>query len=217
MPRSLTSFPPVTDTAFHPWPASPRTSRSGARGSPASWRRSLDKHGVPVLAVQSGVEVARGWVRVQRPLQVLGHRCRALTVIGRVPAAVRLRSLDLAQAGRLHLAALDHAGGLVAVDPRPAAPRPAGRELLEEVGVVERLALTVDPAVRDRDVEHLRIRHARHPGGLLSKLRPYTGGRLVVFGEPLVPRVCGLEWQLRHFGSHGESLTRADGLAALSH
>src|SRR6185312_950624 len=98
------------------------------------------------------------------------------------------RPLDLAQTRRLHPAALDQPRGGVAVDPRPAAARAARREALEEPVAVERLALPVDPAPAERDLEHVRVADARDSGALLRELHPHAGLVAVVPGEPPLPR-----------------------------
>ena len=87
---------------------------------------------VAVLAPQRREELACGGVAVELALEVLGHGGPALRRIGGLPAPVGLGGLHLVQAGRAHPPLGDQPLGLLAVDLRPPAPRPAGGEALEE-------------------------------------------------------------------------------------
>src|SRR5947209_20461659 len=82
-----------------------------------------------------------------------------MRVVRGVPLTVRLRAVHSLEAGWLHAAALDETLHFLAVDLRPDAPLAARRELLEPGRVVERLLLPVDPAVAERDLERLGVRH----------------------------------------------------------
>src|SRR5207248_2176953 len=66
---------------------------------------------VPVRAVERLEEGSRGLVRVERALEVIRHGRGALALVRPVPPSVRLRALDLAQAGRSHLTPLDQLEG----------------------------------------------------------------------------------------------------------
>src|SRR5204863_1974753 len=89
--------------------------------------------------------------------------------------------------------ALDQLGRLRAVDLRPAAARPPWREALEEPGLVERLALAVDPAEGECDLQRLGVRHGGDPAGLLGDLQPQPVGFAVVLFQPRRPRLGCLE------------------------
>src|ERR1700704_4585001 len=115
---------------------------------------------VPVHAAQGREERAGGIVAGQLALQVFRNARGPLARIGGIPPAVLPGPLDLAHPGGLHPARLDQIGRLVVIDLRPAAARPAGREALQPVLVVERALLAVDPAVAERHLERLGIGHA---------------------------------------------------------
>lgn len=72
---------------------------------------------------------------------------------------IRLRVVHSLEAGWLHAAALDETLHFLAIELRPDAPLAARRELLEPGRVIDGLLLPVDPAVAERDVERLGVRH----------------------------------------------------------
>ena len=106
-------------------------SRSAGPASPAAWRPGSG------AARRSGYGCRASRRRLGRPArdrtrgQIVRHLRHALGVVGRVPASVRPRPLDLAQAGRPHLAACDQPLGLRPVHLRPAAPGRPRREPLQ--------------------------------------------------------------------------------------
>src|SRR5437763_5190944 len=148
---------------------------------------------VAVLTAEPEEELLRLRAGGELTLEVVGNGDSALALVGRLPAAVRLRALDLGEACRAHPAGGDEALGLLAVDLRPPAPRLSRREPLEEVVLVERLALAVDPPEAERALEHPRVAHALDAGVLLGDLEPDARRGGVVRLQPLLPLAGGSE------------------------
>ena len=169
-----------------------REHRHERRDSPGAGRRALGildavEDGVAVAAVERVEEGAGGGIAVELAGEVLGHLGGALRLIRGVPATVRAGALDLAQSGRLHLAALDQELGLGAVDLRPPAAASAGNEALHPVVGVERLLLAVDPAEADRHLQRLRVGDGLDAAALAGDLQPDALAPLRLAGEPLTP------------------------------
>src|SRR5439155_7167529 len=110
-----------------------------------------------VLAVERREELARLLVARERALEVLRHDRVPRAVVGRLPATVRLRALDLREPRRLHQPGLDQPRRRLAVDLRPLAPRPPRKEALQVIRLVEPPRLRVDPAVAERNLERLGV------------------------------------------------------------
>src|ERR1700730_4692922 len=143
---------------------------------------------VPVRPAQGREELAGGIAAGQLALQVFRNARGSLAAIGGLPPAVLPGQLDLAPPGGLHPARLDQTGRLVGIDLRPAAARPARREALQPVLLVERALLAVDPAVAERHLERFGIGHAGSARALLRDLEPYPGREGVLLGQPGFPR-----------------------------
>ena len=124
-------------------------------------------------------------------------------VVRGVPLTVRLCAVHGRESGLLHAAALDETLRFLAVDLRPDAPRAARRELLEPGRVVERLLLPVDPAIAERDIERLGVRHRFDVRRSLGDPQPQAGGVGVLPGEPRFPCHGVLEQAHRQLGGFG--------------
>src|SRR5205085_1990884 len=86
-----------------------------------------------MLLARRREELARFLVPRECALEVVGDDGVRGTVVGGVPAAVRLGALHLGEAGRSHHARLDQARGGVAVELRPLAALAPWREALQVV------------------------------------------------------------------------------------
>jgi hypothetical protein len=128
----------------------------------------------------------------------------------RFPPPVVLCPFDLPQAGGLHVASLDELGGAIAVGARPPAPGPAGRKPLQPVALVKPALLCVDPAVTERHLKGLRVRHRVDSGVLLGELQPDAPRGRVLLGKPRFPGAAGREGDDPQFpiGAHGATTTR---------
>src|SRR5262245_24682808 len=149
-----------------------------------------------VLLVEGAKSLLRTRVRIYADAQVAResrHGSSADRSVGRLPAAVALRSVDLALAVRRHTASGDESRDVLAVDLTPPALAPARRVPLQERPLVERLAEAVDPAPAQDDVERLRRRHRREPRQLLVDLDPHLRLAVVICGEPRFERGLALE------------------------
>src|SRR5919112_3802282 len=96
-------------------------------------------------------------VFLQLSAHVVWHSSSALCIVGSLPPAVRLGSLDLAQACMPHLTLLDEFRGPLAVDLRPLTPWSTWCEPLQPVAFVKRGLLAIDPAVAERYLEGFRV------------------------------------------------------------
>src|SRR4051794_12489900 len=149
--------------------------------------------GVERREVRGGVRA-----RVELGLQIGRHLDVRGRVVGRVPAPVGLRALDLGDARRLHVAALDQLRDQPDVALGPLRARPPRRVLLQEVRLVAGLALAVDPAEAEGDVERLGDGDRLHAGALLGDLDPEAVGRRVVLLEPRPELVLACEGAFIH-------------------
>src|SRR5579883_1185169 len=127
---------------------------------------------VTVCAVEPLEELARGRRSRERFTQVVRDARRALRFISCVPTAVRFGRLDFGEPRRRHAALRDEFFRSLAIEFRPPALRAARREADQEIFVVERAELAVDPALRDRAVDGLLLRQALRPGAFLGELEP---------------------------------------------
>ena len=191
--------------ASAPRRASRRTERSAAHESPAASRRGSGRGPRSGSGVERLEEARRRRVRVELLLQVGRHADLRLRLVGVVEPAVGLRLLVLAQPGRADAVGGDQRLDLLPVDPRPLAAAPARREALEEPVLVERLALAVDPAEAERDLERLGVRDALDPRLLLGDLQPDAVGALVLCLEPRLPVGGRRERALHQLGSSAPS------------
>src|SRR3954447_13505140 len=101
---------------------------------------------IAIGAIQIGEGFAGGVAAIELTLEVGGDRGGSLPRVGGIPAPVGPGGLDLGQSGSAHPPGGDQRLGLLAVDPGPAAAGPPRREALEEVPLVQRPLLAVDPA-----------------------------------------------------------------------
>src|SRR4051812_47240793 len=143
--------------------------------------------GVAVAAVERLEEGTDGRIAVELAGEVVGHLGGALRLVRGVPATVRAGALDLAQARRPHVAALDQELGLGAVDLRPPAAACAGSEALHPVVVIEGLLAAVDPSEADRLLQRLRVGHGFDAAALAGDLQPDALAPFRLGREPLTP------------------------------
>src|SRR3954467_6503983 len=142
---------------------------------------------VAVLGVQRREERRRLRRRVERRTEVVRHGRGARRVVGSVPAPVRLRALDLAQARRLHPPRLDQRLREPAVALGPHAPRASRREALLVPRLVDTAGLAVDPPEPQRLLERLHVRDGRDPRALAREPDPHARRRGVVPAQPRLP------------------------------
>src|SRR5262249_28995757 len=150
---------------------------------------------IAVLTAELGEERLRLWAGVEFALKVIGDDDPALALVGRLPSPITLRPLDFGEPGRTHLPGSDQSLHLLAVDPRPPAPRLSRRESLAKVPLVEPLSPPVDPPEAESAVQHFGVAHARDPGVLLGDLDPHARGGGVVALQPFLPLALGRERQ----------------------
>ena len=142
---------------------------------------------VAVGAVEVGEEGRGGGVGVELALEVVGDLGGALALVGGLPAAVGLRRGDLGGAGGTEGAGASRASAFsrLIFDQRPRGT--AGREALQEVGLVEAALLAVDPAEAEGQLEGLGVGDARLRRALLGDLQP-EARRVSRRSPPATPR-----------------------------
>ena len=178
-------------------------------------RADAVEDGVAARAVEVGEGRCRGWRRVERGLEVVGHGGVRLAGVGGIPSTVGLRRVDLTPAGRAHPLRVDEARRPLGVDLRPGAALDAAGEPLPEVRVVVPRLLPVDPPEAQRFVDRVAVGDGVDTAALLGDQQPHTGRRVVVGLEPRAPRGGGPARQevvlLRHDPSFADALGVPDG------
>jgi len=94
-----------------------------------------------------------GRIAIEDALKIRGYRRLARRCIGGFPSAIELRLLDFLHPGRLHEAELDQRGRAIAIQLRPLALGPAGREANQPMAGVESVHLAVNPSVTEGAVD----------------------------------------------------------------
>src|SRR5690606_9193281 len=119
-------------------------------------------------------------VLVETGLQIVRNGDVLRRGVGTFPPTVCLCGLDRRQARRTHPPLTNQLQRLLAVELRPDATLPARRETLQPEIVVERTALSVNPAETETGFHGLCVCHGCVVGPFLRELQPDTLRTLVM-------------------------------------